>query len=133
MPTRRSQRLSTRGKTRSGLSVADVRKLVLAMPDTEERPSYGTPGFRVRDKLFTRMLESGDLVVKVDLAWREAIVAGQPDVFYVTPHYLGYPWVIVRLGVISEARLRDVLAEALRLAAPERLAPKAAVRSRRAR
>jgi len=32
----------------------DVRRLALALPETVERPSYGTPGFRVKDKLFAR-------------------------------------------------------------------------------
>jgi hypothetical protein len=113
------------GKSRVGVTLADVRRAALALPDTEERPSYGTPGFRVRDKLFARVLDDEALVVKVDLAWRDAIVAGSPDVFYVTPHYQGYPWVVVRLGAIDRARLRDVLAEAWQLAAPRKGAGRA--------
>lgn len=41
----------------------DVRELARALPKTTERPSYGTPGFRVRHKLFARMREEGDVLV----------------------------------------------------------------------
>jgi hypothetical protein len=37
----------------------DVRELALALADTVEKPSYGTPGFRVRDKLFARIAKRG--------------------------------------------------------------------------
>ena len=36
-------------------TVDDVRRIALALPATAEKPSYGTPGFRVRDKLFARV------------------------------------------------------------------------------
>jgi hypothetical protein len=122
---RRSAQAKTPARKDKGVTVADVRAIALAMPDTEERPSYGTPGFRVRDKLFARVLDDDALVVKVDLAWRDAIVAGSPGVFYVTPHYAGYPWVVVRLGAIGRAQLREVLFEARRLAEPRKRAAKA--------
>jgi hypothetical protein len=102
----------TQGEGKPLVTVAHVRKLALAMPDTAERPSYGTPGFRVKDRLFARVLDDETIVVKVDLAWRDGIVRGSPDVFYVTPHYQPYPWVIVRLGAIDIARLGEILAAA---------------------
>lgn len=99
----------TRAQPR-GVTIDDVRSLALAMPDTTERPSYGTPGFRVKDRLFARVLDLETIVVKVDLAWRDGMVRGSPDVFTVTPHYQPYPWVIVRLGAIDLARLGEILA-----------------------
>src|SRR5687768_9650271 len=48
-----------------------VRQLALALPDTSERPCYGTPGFYVKKTLFARLLEDGDSVVlKIDLSDR---------------------------------------------------------------
>jgi hypothetical protein len=108
----------------SKVTLADVRRIALSMPDTEERPSYGTPGFRVKDKLFARVLDEDAIVIRVDLAWRGAMMEGFPDVFTLTPHYQAYPWVIVRLGAIGKARLREVLAEARDLAVPRKRAPK---------
>ena len=37
-----------------------ARRLALALPATEEAPSYGTPGFRVRGKLFLRFHQDGE-------------------------------------------------------------------------
>jgi hypothetical protein len=108
----------TASRPKRRATVADVRRVALAMDETEERPSYGTPGFRVKDKLFARVLDDDNLVVKVDPAWRDAIVAAAPDVFYVTPHYEPHPWVVVRLGSLDRAALREILAEARRLAMP---------------
>lgn len=48
---------------------------------------------------------------------KEAYLRGEPDVFFTTDHYLGYGAVIVRLDMIDEARLGELLREA-RAAAP---------------
>jgi hypothetical protein len=89
-----------------------VRKVALSLPDTEERPSYGTPGFRAKGTLFARVLDSRTIVVRVDLAWRDALVDAAPEIFSVTPHYVGYPWVVVSLATLDRARLREILGEA---------------------
>jgi hypothetical protein len=94
----------------------DVRKLALALPDTIEKPSYGTPGFRVRDRLFARLKEPGVLVI-----WCEGeeekrfLVEGAPEKFFTTPHYDGYPNVLVRLEAIEHDELHELLAESWRL------------------
>jgi hypothetical protein len=114
---------SGRKRPSGGVTLDQVRELALALPETLERPCYGTPGFRVRDKLFARVLEDGaSIVVKVDFDVRDGLVASAPEVFAVTPHYQSYPWVIVRLGTVEFALLRDLLAEAWRSAAPRRIA-----------
>lgn len=114
---------SGRKRPRAGVTVDQVRALALSLPETLERPCYGTPGFRVRDKLFARVLEDGaSIVVKMDFDVRDALVASEPDVFAVTPHYQSYPWVIVRLGTVKLALLRDLLTEGWRNAAPRRIA-----------
>ncbi len=49
------------------ITLAKVRKITARLPGTEEGPCYGTPGFRVKRKLFARMLEDGkSLVLKID-------------------------------------------------------------------
>jgi len=101
-----------------GVTVDDVRALALALPGTTERPSYGTPGFRVHDKLFARVLDDETIVAKVDLEWRDDLVLGSPDVFHVTPHYQSHPWVVVRLPAITREQLSEVLASACELATP---------------
>ena len=102
--------------------VATLRRLALALPEAEEGTSYGTPAWRVRRGMFARLREEDDsVVVKVDPAEIEILIAAEPDVFFVTPHYHGYPIVLVRLAAIDEDELAEVLAESWRRVAPVRL------------
>ena len=101
---------------------ADVRRIALSLPATTEKPSYGTPGFRVRDKLFARMREDDVVVVFcADLAEKEALLASEPDVLFTTPHYDGHPSVLVRLHAIDDDELSELLTDAWRARAPARL------------
>jgi hypothetical protein len=101
----------------------DVRRAALSLPATTEKPSYGTPGFRVKDKLFARIREEGDvLVVWVeDLGEKEALIAAQPETFFTTPHYDGHPTVLVRFGEVEVDELTELLTDAWRIRAPKRL------------
>ena len=99
-----------------------VRELALALPGVAESTSYGTPAFRVRGRLFLRLREEGDvLVVKIDMADRELLVAERPRVYFVTDHYRGGAWVLVRLAAIGRAELRRIVTASWRYAAPPRL------------
>jgi hypothetical protein len=101
----------------------DVRRVALSLPATTEKPSYGTPGFRVKDKLFARIREEGDvLVVWVnDLGEKEALIASEPKKFFTTPHYDGYPTVLVRFGAVGVKELTELLTESWRIRAPKGL------------
>jgi len=103
------------------LAEEEVRELALALPSVEERPSYGTPGFRVSDTLFARVLDAESIVIKVEFDHREALLRDQPEAFAVTPHYQDYPMVIVRLGAVDRELLRALLKEAWRMCASPRL------------
>jgi len=62
------------------------------------------------------------LVVRVvDLVDREALIQGRPEVFFSTPHYDGYPMVLVHLKAIDLDELTEVLTESWRARAPRRL------------
>ena len=99
-----------------------VRQLAVALPGVEEGTWFGTPAFRVRGKSFARLREEGDvLVVKVDIGYQEALIRTAPETYFITPHYAGYPAVLVRLAMVDEEELRGLLAEAWRLSAPKRL------------
>ena len=101
----------------------DVRRIALSLPATTEKPSYGTPGFRVKDKLFARIREEGDvLVVWVDgVEEKEALIAAQPETFFTTPHYDGYAMVLVRFDAVDVDELTELLTDAWYLRAPKRL------------
>ncbi|HEY3567194.1 MAG TPA: MmcQ/YjbR family DNA-binding protein [Thermoanaerobaculia bacterium] len=99
-----------------------VREIALALPGVEEGPCYGTPGLRVRGKLFARLWEDGEtLVLKVGFDAREVLMAAQPEVFFLTDHYVGYPYVLVRLPRVERERIEPLIEEAWRLSAPKRL------------
>ncbi len=99
----------------------DVRRLALSLPATTEKPSYGTPGFRVKDRLFARMREEGDVLVVWCGGEKQALIAAEPDKFFTTPHYDGHPMVLVRLGAVDRAELAELLEDSWRLRAPKRV------------
>lgn len=103
---------------------SDVRDLALALPETTEKPSYGTPGFRVKDRLFARIREERDVLVVwcESLDEKEFLIGAEPEKFFTIPHYDGHPMVLVRLPSVDREELAELLAESWRLRAPKRLA-----------
>ncbi len=101
----------------------DVARAGLVLPEVEAATSYGTPALRLRGKLLVRLRDDGEtLALRVDPEERLALVHEQPEIFYVTPHYQDYPFVLVRLAVVDREELEELLAEAWLLSAPKRLA-----------
>jgi hypothetical protein len=100
----------------------EVRQFARTLPGIEEGTSYGTPAFRVRGRFLGRLHDDGGrLVLKIDLAEREALLQMQPSTFTVTPHYEPYPLVLIRLETVDPLELRELLTEAWRREAPKRL------------
>jgi hypothetical protein len=115
----------------------DVRRLALGMPEATEVVSRGLSQWRVKDKLFVweRPLRRSDLAALGDAApdgpilgarvehlmAKEAMIADDPDVFFTTPHFDGYPAVLVRLERIALDDLDEVVVEAWLARAPKRL------------
>jgi hypothetical protein len=80
--------------------------------------SYGTPAFKVNGALFARLHQDGEsLVLRMDFEQREALMADDPETYYITDHYLNYEWILVRLSRVQPAALRDLLRGAWRSAA----------------
>ena len=99
-----------------------ARRLLLALPGVEEGPCYGTPGFRVRGKFLARLRDDDEvLVVKCGDDERDFRMQADPDTFFTTDHYRGYPTVLIRLASVTPDDLRDVLEVAWRAKAPKRL------------
>jgi hypothetical protein len=102
----------------------DVRRIALALPETIERPWFGSPGFRVKDKGFLRIrseAEGGLVVFVEDLGEKEALLASDPDKFFTTPHYDGHPTVLVNLPAIDVDELTELIVDSWRLKAPARV------------
>ncbi len=117
----------------------DVRQIASKLPETEERASSDQiPQWRVKDKLFAweRPLRRADLealgdaapdgpilAARVpDLGVKEAFLADDAQVYFTTPHFDGYPAILVRLERITVPDLEELLVEAWLARAPKRLA-----------
>lgn len=100
----------------------DVRELALALAETTEKRSYGTPGFRVRDRLFARLHQDGEsLVLFIDPDEREFLAQAEPEKFFWTPHYEKHPMFQVRLAAVEREELGELLRDSWRRRAPAAL------------
>jgi hypothetical protein len=94
-----------------------VRQAALALEGVEEGSSYGTPGFKVKGVLFLRQHQDMDsLVVRTDFERREEMLAADPETYYITDHYLNYPWILVRLARVHLDAVSDLVRTAWRTA-----------------
>jgi hypothetical protein len=92
------------------LPLSTIRKVALSFPGVEEGTSYGTPAFKLRKKLLVRLHQDGrSLVLKVGDATRDHLLQADPDTFFITDHYRGYPYVLAHLDRLSAADLRKLI------------------------
>ena len=92
------------------LSLAVIRRTVSALPGVEEGTSYGTPAWRHKGKLLARLHQDGQsIVLKVGNETRDHLLQADPETFFVTDHYLGYPMVLAHLDRLSAADLKKLL------------------------
>ena len=119
-------------------SWSDVRAIAQQLPEVVESSGTPTADWRVRGKHFAweRPLRRADLealgdaaptgdvlaAYVPDLGAKEALIADEPEVYFTTPHFDGYPAVLVRLERIGVPELKELLVEAWLARAPKRLA-----------
>jgi hypothetical protein len=121
-------------------TLKDVAKIALALPEVTEEPVFGNRSWKVRKKLFawerplrkTEREQLGDaappeaeeiLGLRVpDEEAKQALLASEPEIYFTTPHFDGYPTVLVRLERIPPEDLKEALAEAWLTRAPKRVA-----------
>lgn len=103
------------------MTFEDVRRMAQSLENVEEGTSYGTAALKIDGKLLARLKEDGDsLVVGTTFEERAEMMAADPETYYITDHYLNYPWVLVRLSRVHPDALQDLLRRALRLASATR-------------
>jgi hypothetical protein len=121
----------------------DVAAIALALPEVAEEPSYGERAWKVRKKTFAwerpvrpKEVEhlggfepegaapSGEiLAVRVaDEEAKQALVSSEPEIYFTTSHFDGYPAVLIRLERIGRVELEEVVIEAWLAKAPKRVA-----------
>jgi hypothetical protein len=110
----------------------DVRRLALALPHVVEIPSAGFD-FRVADKGFIwsypERSPGKPRVIRADIAVlfvgdedeKQALLLGEPDLFFTTPSYDDLPLVMVRLTEVGNERLSELVTDAWRMRAPDAL------------
>ena len=125
---------------------ADVRRIAMALPGSEERLSRERLQWRVGGKLFVweRPLRPKEveelgaaapdgpiLGARVEhLHAKEALLAEEPDVYFTTSHFDGHPSVLVRLERIAGPALEELVTEAWFARAPARRAHEPSERRR---
>lgn len=99
-----------------------VRRLALELPETEERETWETPTFRVRNKIFA-MFSDGqrEAWIKSTHDEQRALIAMDADTFFSPPYVGPSGWVGVRFRTADRDEVRELLVEAWRLTAPKRL------------
>jgi hypothetical protein len=118
----------------------DVAKIALGLPEVAEEPVFGDRAWKVRKKLFVweRPLRKKEieqlgeaappegteiLGVRVpDEEAKTALLESEPEIYFTTPHFDGYPSVLVRLARIPRADLEEAIVEAWLSRAPKRVA-----------
>ena len=111
---RSPKQIKTSKKHGSTIDFDAVRKIGLALPGVEEGTAYGSPALEVHGRLLAcvpvhRSAEPGSLAVRVDFDDRAELLAADPDVYYVTDHYLNYTAVLVRLSRVTADVLQGLL------------------------
>ena len=117
-------------------SQADVRRIALSLPATEEAPDYFA--FSVRNKgkqkgfvwvwmervapRKARVPQPKVIALRVaNLFDKDFLLALDPAKFFTEPHYDGFPAVLVRLPAVTARELRPLITEAWRCQAPKDL------------
>jgi hypothetical protein len=96
-------------------------RLAAGLGQVEVSTWYGTPSLKVAGKGFVRVKEPGVLVVMCPLGLKEALMEAEPNLFFETPHYSGWPAMLVRLDAIDDERLKDRIECAWAEKAPKKL------------
>ncbi|CAN5460015.1 MmcQ/YjbR family DNA-binding protein [soil metagenome] len=102
----------------------DVVAIGKRFPGVEAGTWFGTPALKVAGKGgFCRLRSDPDaLVMRVpDEEDKEALLQGDPDVFFTTPHYDGYPFVLVRLEKVDGEQLAELVEDGWRCRATKKL------------
>jgi len=101
-----------------GLGFADVRRIAKGLDGVEEATAYGAFCLKVNKKMIAcvainKEAEPNSLMIRMPIEQRDALIEEQPDVYYLKPHYEGYPCALARVKQLDD----DALVELLEVAA----------------
>lgn len=100
--------------TKKTINIDVVRDIALSLPDVAESTLHGVPSFKLRGKLLAcpaihHSAEPDTLAVRIDTEQRTRLITAEPDIYYVTEHYVNHPMVLVRLSRADRNSLKDML------------------------
>jgi hypothetical protein len=113
------------------LSHAEARKIMLAVPGTDERLWFNQPSVFIHDRFLSKVHHKEDAVTLqvASMEMRDMMLEVEPKLFYITDHYRKFPFVLIRLSALTAKVLKEILAgRAAQLAAmpPIKRRPKTA-------
>ncbi|MCI0685207.1 MAG: MmcQ/YjbR family DNA-binding protein [Gemmataceae bacterium] len=121
-----AKRKPARRKPKAGDPLGRVRKICLALPETSEKVAWGAPTFRVKGKLFVMFVDNhhqdGRVAIWCDApaGSQQALVASDPEHFFVPPYVGGNGWLGVRLDRgLAWSIVKELIHEAHRTRAPD--------------
>lgn len=105
-----------------GIRASTVRRFALSLPEAEERETWETPTFRVRDKMFMTFSEhERHAWIKSMHDEQRALIAMDADAWFAPPYVGPHGWVGAVLSKADGDEVRELIVEAWRLTAPKRL------------
>ena len=94
------------------LSRAEARKIMLAIPGTDERPWFNKPSVFIHDRFLSKVHDQEAAVTLQvgSMEMRDMMLEAEPKLFYITDHYRKFPFVLIRLSALSAKVLKEILA-----------------------
>lgn len=108
-------------ETETAALVARLERLAADLPGVETGTSYGAAALKVAGRMIATARDAGTVVLSMPLDEKEHFIELAPEIYYETPHYHGWPAVLVRAGAIGDDELRQRLGEAWLRRAPAKL------------
>jgi len=101
---------------------AQLKKIALSFPGSNDNPSYGKPAFCIGKKFFTRWRDEEDSIVLIveSIDERDMLLEADPKTFFITDHYRNYPSVLARAAKLDATTLRGMLERRWRKIAPKK-------------
>ena len=104
------------------VTAEELRDAALALPEAEERETWGHATFRVRGRIYVILEDDGTRAsIKASREEQAALLAAEPEVFSPASHVGRFGWVSARLAAADREALRELVVDAWRSTAPRRL------------
>ncbi|MGH2595216.1 MAG: MmcQ/YjbR family DNA-binding protein [Actinomycetota bacterium] len=103
------------------MRAATVRATALSLPDVEERETWGTATFRVRNKIFAMCSDNErEVWIKATHDEQRALIAMDPQTYFFPPYVGPSGWVGAKVRSADRDEIRELLTEAWRMTATKR-------------